>query len=250
MTTLRQWVALAGVAIVAVVAAGWFLLVAPKHAEAGDTRAQAAEQVQATSRLRTQLSVLKAQAANLPAEQAKLAAVATKLPADPAEPQLLRSLASVADAAGVEFVSITPGSPAPVSASPSTSAPSSGAASTGTPVGTTAKPTTGGVTTPATGTATASSVGSLLAMPITINTSGGYYQIEEYVAALEDLPRAVRITGLTLVNGANPVGVSQGSSTDGIDGQHLTATITAQVYIDSGAAPETAVAVPSTATGN
>ncbi len=36
MDKLKQWVALTVVGVLAIVAAGWFLLVAPKHSEADD----------------------------------------------------------------------------------------------------------------------------------------------------------------------------------------------------------------------
>ena len=76
MDKLRQWVLLTAVGCVAVLAAGWFLLVQPKHAEADDLRAQAETAQAANAGLRPQLTVLEDQAEVLPEQRARLAAVA------------------------------------------------------------------------------------------------------------------------------------------------------------------------------
>jgi Tfp pilus assembly protein PilN len=119
MDKIKQWVIMAVLASLVIVAAGWFLAVSPKRAEAADLRAQAAEQVAANATLETQLQVLQAQAKELPKEQAKLAAVAAKIPDNPALPSLVRALLEAAESSGVELVSISPGVPeilAPVAA--------------------------------------------------------------------------------------------------------------------------------------
>ena len=45
MNKMRQWSILAGVGVLAVFGAGWFLLVSPQRAHATDLRAQAATQL-------------------------------------------------------------------------------------------------------------------------------------------------------------------------------------------------------------
>lgn len=242
MDKLKQWVALTVVGIVAVLAAGWFLLVAPRHAEAAGLRQQASEQEGSNSQLRTALAVLKAQAKDLPKEQAKLALVAAKLPDNPAEPELLRALAAAADTAGVELVSIAPGALAP--ATPVVApAVASKAADAATPSPAAATPAS--VTPPA---AAASSAGTLMAMPVTISVAGGYYEVEQYLAALEDLTRAFRVTALAVTPGANPVAPpATGSSAAPAsleDGKHLITNITGTVYVAAASSPVTPVVAP------
>ena len=100
---------------------------------------------------------------------------------------------------------------------------------------------------------------------MTLNVVGGYYQVERYVAALEDLPRALRLTVLTVAPGVSPVdpkpvatgsGVSEAAAAEAAaeeaakltDGRHLAMTITANVYIASQepvAAPAAPAAQPT-----
>ena len=235
MDALRTWLLLTVLAVVAVLAGGWFLLVSPQRGEAQDLRAQAAQADRATTTLRSQLQVLEAQARDLPQEQAGLAAVSARLPDDPAQPALLRALAAAADATGVELVSVTPGALAPVT-------PSAAAAATPVaPPAAAAAPTAALV--PTTGAPSAGGVGALSAMPLTITAAGGYYELQQYLAALEELPRALRVSGLTITPGASPA--RPPSATASVeDGRHLLATITGAVYVATGATPVTPVVAP------
>ena len=223
MNKLQQWIALTVVACLALLAAGWFLLVSPKRAEAADLRDQAASQDQANDATRTQLQVLKAQAKDLPNQQAALAKVAARIPDNPALPSLIRSLSAASQSAGVEFVSVAPGSPVPVVAAA--------------PAGTAAA-----APTPAPGTATAaSSAGTLTAIPVAINVVGGFFEVEQFVANLENLPRALRVSNLTLAPGKSP---TDQSKTGTEDGSSLTTTISGTVFMDASRAAATAVIAP------
>ncbi len=227
MDKLRQWVALTVVASLAVLAAGWVLLVSPKRAEADELRASAEQASSSAATLRTQLSVLKAQAKDLPQQESRIAAVAARIPDDPGLPTLVRALTAASKTAGVELVSVTPGPPAPVLA-----ATPAGPAS---PDGTAA-------------TAAAKPAGGLIAIPVTLSVVGGYYQVERYLAALEDLPRAFRVSGLTVAPGANPVAPpASGAATSTTDGRTLTTMITGTVFAAAAAGPPGAgaAAVPA-----
>ena len=217
MDAVRQWVALAVAAVLAVLAAGWFLLVQPRRAEAAEVRALVAAQEGTNDQLRTQLQVLKAKAKDLPKEQARLAAVATKLPANPAQPALLRALAAAADSAGVELVSVAPQALAAVAP------PAAATDATATTTTTTAAPATG-------------TAGTLMSMQLTIKVAGGFYETEEFVAQLEDLPRALRVSGITLTPGKDPVQAAGApTSTAPEDGRSLITDIIGTVYVASGA---------------
>jgi type IV pilus assembly protein PilO len=225
MDKLKQYLVFTLLGCLLVLAAGWFVLVSPKRGEAAELRSQAEMQVSANAALETKLAVLKAQAKNLPKQQAKLAAVAAKIPDNPALPALIRALTSAASSAGVELVTVSPGPVGLVGAAP--------AAAT-TPVA----PGAAKAAAPAAGTA----AGTLAQIPLTLTVAGGYFQVEKFVANLENLPRSMRITGLALTPGVNPVKPVVAGATE--DGSTLTTTITGQVYLASNRAPATPVTVP------
>lgn len=209
---LKQWVALTVVGVLAVLAAGWFVVVSPKRGEAADLRTQAQSEDSANATLGTQLAVLKAQARDLPKKQAELAAVAAKIPDNPALPSLIRALTAASDKADVEFVSLTPGPPVATA-----------------PTGSTVVPVVSGVASvPA---------GGLMTIPVAIDVVGGYFEIEQYVASLEHLPRALRVTKLEMAPGANPVKPAANGQAAPVvpDGRLLTATVTSEVYMSRSA---------------
>lgn len=236
MEKLKQYVVFTVLGCLVVLAAGWFLLVSPKRSDASALRTAAESQVAANAQLSTQLQVLKAQAKDLPKQQARLAAVAAKIPANPALPALVRALTAAATASGVELVSMTPGNPTlVVGAAATTPAATTGSAA--------AAPTTAGAS---------PSAGQLASIPLTLNIVGGYFQAEQFVAALESLPRSMRVTALTVAPGANPVKpASENATLD--DGKSLLTVITGQVFMAANRPPATAVSVPGqtvTSTGN
>jgi Tfp pilus assembly protein PilO len=238
MDKLKQYIALTVVGCLAVLAAGWFLLVSPKRSEASEAQLAADAQVTANSALRTQIEVLKAQAKNLPKEQAKLAAVAAKLPSNRAMPALIRALTTAAEDAGVELVTLAPG--ATVVAAPAAAAA---------PVAPAAGAEGAAPAAPVAGAAPAAAAGQLGSIPVTLNVVGGYFQVQQFLANLEDLKRAIRFTAVNLAPGTNPIKpAATGTNVD--DGRTLAATLTGQVFQVVGApaaaaAPVAPVAAPA-----
>jgi type IV pilus assembly protein PilO len=208
--TLKKWTALAVVAALVILAGGWFLLVSPKRSNAADLRAQAVEKQRSIQGLQTQLAVLKAQAKDLPKQQAKLAAVAAKIPSDPAMPALVRALNKAASDANVELVSMAPGMPTASTAAAVSSPATASTARTG------------------------AAAGSLQQISVTLNVVGSYFQVAEYLDRLEGLTRAFRVSGFTLAPGANPVKATAGQATAD-SGKVLNANITGLVFETPGA---------------
>jgi Tfp pilus assembly protein PilO len=216
MTITRRYTLIAALLVAAVFAAGWFGLVNPKRTEAADLKEQtvAAEQQNAT--LQTKIKQLEAQAADLPAQQARLAEIRTQVPEAPQLPALIRSLTDVAGKSGVTLVSLTREEPTPVveaaaATEPTTTEGEEGAA---------AESSTAEAT--ATGTEEAAAPGeALVAIPLTVLVSGSYFDVEQFVNKAEDLTRAMLITGISIV---------PASEEDSATGE-LEATITAQVYM-------------------
>ncbi|MDP9183045.1 MAG: type 4a pilus biogenesis protein PilO [Actinomycetota bacterium] len=240
---MKQWVALTVVGCLAVLAAGWFLLVSPKRSEAAAVRADVDSQNSTNAGLQTQLAMLKAQAKTLPQQQAKLARVAAKIPDNPALPALIRALSKAADDAGVELISIGPGTPLPV-------APAAAAAVTPTAGSTSAGASTSSApkapTTLSSGSSAAATAGVLNAIPLSINVVGGYFQLEQFFDRLENLARATKVTGFSFSPGTNPMKKVSGTATATSDsGKVLSSTVTASVYMAVGRGLVPTAAVPA-----
>lgn len=219
MTAIRKWSLLTALACAVVLAAGWLLLVSPQRDDAGLLRADAVSAQEATARLRTQLTVLKSQAEELPAQQARLTEIAARLPDNPALPPLVRALTVAAEKAGVTLVSVAPSAPTlvvdPVAVA--VVAPTTATAEEGAPVAV-APPAPAGL--------------PLAVLPIKLEVVGDYYGLESFVAALEGLQRAVLVTGLAIVPGTGPAaaGAPGPVTTDGYDGR-LKMTLDGRVFL-------------------
>lgn len=181
---------------VLLVAAGWFLLVSPQHAQANSLATQTASTAQENSSLQMQLVQLRAQSKDLPAEEAALTKVEAEIPASADLATLIRQLSARAAADGVVLTSLSPGSPAALSAPSGSTHTSAGLA-----------------------------VG---AIPVSLNASGGYFEMEQFLSDLENLPRAFLITGLSLAPDAGATTRSSTSPT-GASGA-VTASITATIF--------------------
>ena len=231
MDKLKQWVTMTVLASLVILAAGWFLLVSPKKDEAAALRAQTAEQVAANAVLETQLQVLRAQAKDLPKKQAELAAVSAKIPDNPSLPALIRALTEASTSAGVDFVSVTPGPPVvPVAApvQPKAAEPATAQAAP------TAPP-------PAAGPA-----GALATIPVGIKVVGDYFDIAQFTANLENLPRAMRVVDLTVVPGLSPTAPKTGTPAVD-DGRSLSTTINGSGFMAVNRPAATAVVAPPAA---
>ena len=202
MDKLKQWVALAVLGVLVVLAAGWFLLISPKRSEAADIALQASDKQSSNAVLRTKLALLKSQAKGLPAQQAKLAVVAAKIPDNPALPALIRALDAAAASTDVELVSLSPSPPTAVAAP---------------------------VAAPVAGAARAAAANTLQQVALSLNVAGGYFQVEQFLNRLENLQRAFKVNGFSLAPGANPL--KPGTASANQVGKTLNASITGQVFL-------------------
>lgn len=118
MTRSRQYILLGALASIAVLVAGWFLLVSPAHKKVEDISAQADSQRSTNSGLQAQVSALQAIARDLPRQEAATKALAAKVPTSAELPDLLRTLRATADKSGVTLSGIAPTAPAPLTTAP------------------------------------------------------------------------------------------------------------------------------------
>jgi Tfp pilus assembly protein PilO len=232
MDKLKQWVALTVAASLAVLAAGWFLLISPKRDEAADLRAQAQEKVEDNASLKSQLEVLKAQAADLPKKQAELAEVAGKIPDNPALPGLIRQLMEAAAAADVDLVSITPGEP--VLREPAAPAQPAEDAAADAPT--------------APGSAPGGPAGTLAEIPLGVNVVGDYYGVQTFLSRAETLTRAFRVSDLQIVPGQSPTAGQTADTTAVERGKSLSATVNGFVFMAANRPAAATATVPADAT--
>lgn len=213
MNKTRQWTVLTAVAVLVVLAGGWMLLVSPQRSKAKDLNAQADSAQTQLAQLHAQLATLLAQKRNLPEQQRILAQIATKIPADPAEPTLIRQLQGAAHAAGVDLSQLSPSTPTQVSATTS-SAPTTGTAASTTTAATSSLP--------------------LWQIPVAITVSGSYFNVEMFEHSLEQLPRAMLVSSLSLAPGSGSAGSSTSGSSSASSAtapSGVTATINATVFL-------------------
>jgi type IV pilus assembly protein PilO len=211
MTDTRKWSAAAVVLIVAIVAAGWFLLVSPKRSDATELKAQTATQESANVALQEKLEELKAQQADLPKQRARLAEISTKIPNNPALPSMIRDLTAAGRKVGVSIDSMAPSAPVAVAAA----AAAPGAVAAPAPAG------------------AAGATDSLLQVPLTLKVTGSYFELEQYLNKLEGLKRSFLVTGFNL-GSTSAAGAPEGD---------LTITLTGRVFLTQPAAPAAATPV-------
>jgi Tfp pilus assembly protein PilO len=223
MTTIRTWAIVAVVAIGAVFAAGWFLLLSPQHAKAAKLTADAASQQSTNDGLRLQIARMKKESANVPAEQARITAIESRIPATPALPAYVRFLALAAASTHVELVAISPGVPTPVQLqvkAPAAQVPASGAAaSDSTPAPAVAVP-----------------VSALSGITLTVNVVGDYFAIQQFLAQLEKSSRSTVVSTVAISQGSLPKGsASAGAAAAGAPPgwQTLSAQITSTIFMST-----------------
>lgn len=242
MTKLRAWGVAALLAVVVIIAGGWFLALSPQNSKVSTLHDQTAQQQDANAKLTSQIALLKKQQSQIPAEQARIAQIKGRIPDTPQMTTYIRTLTSLAAATHVELVSIAPAQPTLVklpSAQPQ-SAPASGAA-TGKGGAATGK---GGAATGTGGTAAAPA--SLSTISVAIDVVGDYYSVQQFLSKLEDTQRVTIVSAVSLKPGTLPHGTGGGaattSSSTSSDGQWKTldAGISASIFMS--AAPTTSTA--------
>jgi Tfp pilus assembly protein PilO len=187
MTDTRKWSALAVVLVAAIFAVSWFLLISPKRGEAADLRDKTVTRQEANARLQQQLQVLQAQQQDLPKQRAILAKLRTQIPDNPALPSLVRDLTAAGRKVGVSLDTLAPALPTAVVAAapevPVTTDTSTGATNSGAAAGAAA---------PAAPTST------LFQVPLTLNVTGSYFELEQFLNKLEGLKRSLLVSGFTI----------------------------------------------------
>lgn len=102
---------LAGVALVAILAVAWFLLISPLRADISETNAAITEQQEKLSQAQAKLAKAQTTRAEGQKNQARLMELAKMVPQSTQVPSLLVQIQDLADQSGVDFLSVSPGDP-------------------------------------------------------------------------------------------------------------------------------------------
>lgn len=202
-----------------------FLAVLPKMREVTTVKGELADEKQTQQFLLLELDRLREARSQLPEVRRRLAKFNQKVPATADLPGLIRLVQNAADASNLEFFSIGPGAPTPIGGAPAAVPPPPGASPTPTP-----SP-TGTVPPPIVST----QAGSVI--PATVVIIGGFFDVDQFLFRLETLPRAAKVTSVT---------VAAGPDASNIPGQ-LSVTLIVDFFTSDpnagpGSAPETPLA--------
>jgi type IV pilus assembly protein PilO len=226
----RRWSLLTAVLIVGILAASWFLLVSPKRSDAAALKTKATQQQAANDALVQQLNELKAQSLDLPKQKADLALMRKQIPDNPALPTLIRDLTAAGKKVGVVVLSMKPGTPTAATVA----APVPVAAAAAPAEGTTA---TEGTTTPAPAapTTTTPAAAPLYVVPLGLEITGSYFEVEQFINKLEAMRRSFLLSGFSLT----PIADSGQGTASG----DLSLSLTGQVFLSPNVASTTSTSV-------
>lgn len=160
-------------ALLAVAALGWLLVVGPQTAALTEVRTQTTDAVAQTETLRQQLAVLKAQQEQLPQLRSASAALTEKFPATADQPGLFEAVTTAVSDAGIPAENLTALTPTP---------PVVGSGDE-----------TAGVALPTEG-----AVDTLATQTVTVSVESTYDQTRMLLANLEQMPRAYLVSSLTV----------------------------------------------------
>jgi Tfp pilus assembly protein PilO len=180
MTPSRKWL-LGGVgAAVLIFVLGYVFVVMPARSTASDLADQVAYQQDANVKAAAKLDLLRRQSGEVPSKQAEIASVRAQMPETVQQPELVRMIEDAAANAGVQLQVVTPSTPTNLE----------------------------------------NSSVQIVALPMSIQATGGYANIKSFVDNLEKLERAFLITALE-------VHQAQGATTGTGD---LSTTITGRFF--------------------
>ena len=211
----------------------WFVVISPGFQQASALETETVSQQDASQQLRSRISLLKKQSAELPAQEAKLASIQQRMPATAALPTLLRNLTDVAASAHVTVSAVTPGRPTAI-AQPAPPAPPAPADTDSSDTDSSDTDSTdadsseadssedgSGDSQDAAGATGAVSGPTAQAMTLNITACGTFAELRSYLRELESMKRLTMVSTLSIARGSCAEG---GAETD------LTASISASVF--------------------
>jgi Tfp pilus assembly protein PilO len=241
----QRWSGGAAVVVLLALIAGWVLLISPQRAHASKLRAQAETQEQANLALQGTIEMRTVQAKDVIAQQARIAAIQQQIPDTVSLASYIRLLTAAAVAAHVDLKSIAPSAPTAVTLTKVTASAAPAPVPGATPAPAPTAPTSTGAGTTLTGAAATS---ALTGVAIQLQIAGGYFEIEQFMAKLQALPRVTDVTSLTLAPGGAAAGPASGgtSTAPAVPAwQVLNASISLEIFMTTAPLSAIATGTPS-----
>ena len=189
MNLTRIWIGAGALAIVAVLAGGWFLGVAPLLAQASANDTDRASVLALNQAQEAQLAVLADQTKKWESIEKDRAQLQSAIPADPGMPALVGEISSLAAAAGVQITSFSTSDAQLLGGTPA-GAPAADAS---------AAPVDASAAAPDAATAPAAPAGSgLVAVPVELAASGSTEALLGFLSGLQHGERLVLVSGMNL----------------------------------------------------
>jgi hypothetical protein len=193
MNLTRIWIGAGALAIVAVLAGGWFLGVSPLLTQASTNDADRASVLALNQAQEAQLVVLADQTKKWESIEKDRARLQSAIPADPRMPALVGEISSLAAAAGVQITSFST-SDAQLLGGAATEAPASDPAAAAAPADAAAAATTAdGAAAPA-----APTRSGLVAVPVELAASGSTDALLGFLSGLQHGERLMLVSGMNL----------------------------------------------------
>ena len=192
MANTRKMVIMTVVAALAIVAAGWFLLITPKNAEAADLQTKATEQAAGDGALKQKLAMLVQDEKHGAQFQARIADLKRHMPDDTGEPALIREIYKAADFAHVSLIDVTPGAPI------AGTVPPPAVTATATATGSGSPSPSDSATDAAPRPAPRAQESGLSQIPVTMTLKGNYTQIKVFLDRISKFQRAFLVSGVNL----------------------------------------------------
>jgi Tfp pilus assembly protein PilO len=219
MTKTRIWAFLTVLGVALVFGLGYVVMVSPQKADVAKANKAAADMDSANQGLRVQIARLNKEESNLPAAQARIAAIEARIPATPALPSYVRWLVAAAASAHVELVSVAPTSPVAITVVKPAAAAAAPAATTS--------------AAPSAAAAPAAAPGSALAgIGMSFSVVGNYFAVQAFLKQLEGSPRAMVVSSVAIQPGALPQGNGT-TATPPPPWQTLSAQINATIFMST-----------------
>jgi Tfp pilus assembly protein PilO len=229
------WVAGAAVAVVAILAAGWFLAISPTMASADESRAQTTVTQDRNTQLSRKVATLKDQFAHLDEYKTQLAALQVQLPQEADMSGFNTELQSLASSASVTATSMTVTTPqlfVPIGTKPTAS--------------TTAAPASDAAGTASTTSTSAANFSGLYAVPVSITTVGTYDATLTFLDSLQRTSSRLFLVGSLDATTQPNAGASNGRpATSAGDLETVTTGFAYVLHDAAGAAPAPTSATPA-----
>jgi Tfp pilus assembly protein PilO len=207
----NRFVAVGLLTVIAVL--GWFgLAFRPAQSRLNELNSNVSAKQSEVAGLRAQLERLIGLKRNETKVRVQAARMATALPSAPNVPDFIIQLQNAANAAGIDFLSISPSLPALPADAAGTIPPPATTQSSSTQSGTAAPAQPAPPSTP------------LRSISVQITADGSFFEIEQFILKMEHLARALRIDDLSLNTGGQD---SSGRSSKDV----LSATIKLQMFM-------------------